>query len=75
MIVTMAHLRTVPGFSPRDGWCSRGGRAWFKRHGLDWLGFVRNGVPEETLLATGCGLARALVDHAHRTEEVGRGQQ
>lgn len=71
----MAHLRTVPGFGRGAGWCSRGGRAWFQRHGLDWLDFVRNGIDEAKLLATGCGLAAALVEHAHNTEGAGHGQQ
>lgn len=73
MIITRAHMNTVPNFGRADGWCARGGRLWFQRHGLDWLSFVRNGIPEESLLATGCAFARTLVDHAHQVEAT-RGQ-
>ncbi len=24
--------------------CSRGGRAWFKKHNLDWMDFLKNGI-------------------------------
>lgn len=68
MIITMSHLRTVPGFGAARGWCGRGARAWFARHELDWTDFVRHGLPEETLLATGCGMAKAIVEHAHSAE-------
>lgn len=70
----MSHLRTVPDFGPKPGFCARGGRAWFARHGLDWLAFVRSGIDEEILLDTGDALALALVKHA-RTVEAGHGQQ
>jgi len=75
VIVTIQHLRTVPGFGRANGFCARGGRAWFARHGMDWLDFVRNGIDAEKLLATGCGFALALVEHARATEEAGHGQQ
>lgn len=75
MTVTMAHLRTIPGFGHGVGFCSRGARAWFKRHGMDYIDFVRNGIAEEKLLATGCGFAHALVEHARRVEEGRHGQQ
>ena len=68
MIVTMAHLRTVPGHSARPGYCARGGRAWFQRHGLDWVDFLRHGIDADILRATGDGLALSRVEHAERTE-------
>lgn len=68
LIVTMQHVRTVPGFGPRPGYCCRGSRMWFQRHGLDWAAFLRDGIPADTLLATGDALAIALVEHARRTE-------
>ncbi len=61
----MQHLRTVPYFSRRPGYCARGTRAWFVRYGLDFRAFVRDGLPEETFLATGDGMAAALVRWAH----------
>ena len=72
MIVTVAHLRTVPGLTPKPGFCARGGRRWFARHGLDWTAFVRSGIEAQTLVATGDGLAMRLVEHAR--SEVARGQ-
>lgn len=64
MIVTHTHLRTIPSRSGA-GYCSRGGRAWFARHGLDWTDFVRHGIDEQKLLDTGDGMAIGLVQWAH----------
>jgi hypothetical protein len=64
VIVTIQHLRTVPGHRPRPGFCLGKSRAWAQRHGIDWKDFVRNGIPAEKLEATGDGLALALVDWA-----------
>lgn len=74
MIVTIAHMRSVPGMSTRGGFCARGGRAWFARYGLDWSAFVRNGIQADVLLATGDGMALALVQHARNVEAPGHGQ-
>jgi hypothetical protein len=53
-------------------YCNGGARAWFKRHGLDWERFVLHGLPEEELLATGCGMAVAVVERARqRVREEG----
>lgn len=68
MIVTMQHLRTVPYFSARGGYCARGARAWFERHGLDFRAFVRDGLDESAFLGTGDGMAAALVRWAHECE-------
>ena len=48
--------------------CSRGGRAFFEQHGLDWQDFLRNGIPASKLAATGDFMALKLV-------EVTRGKQ
>jgi hypothetical protein len=72
VIVTIAHLRSVPGFTARRGFCARGGRAWFQRHGLDWSHFVRHGIDAEQLEATGDGMALALVAHARQEAAHGR---
>jgi len=45
------------------GYCSRGMRNWFKRNGLDWSRFVRDGLPAEVLIATGDAMAVELVEH------------
>ncbi|MGH8075619.1 MAG: hypothetical protein ACREO4_16335 [Lysobacter sp.] len=71
MIVTHSHFRTIPA-SRGAGYCSRGGRAWFARYGLDWSDFVRNGIDEQALLATGDGMAIGLVKWAHVCEEQER---
>lgn len=69
LIVTTRHLFTIPGYSPRQGFCRSGARRWFDVHGLDWQDFVRNGIPAERLESTGDGLAIALVQWA---SECGR---
>lgn len=70
MIVTLEHLRTIPGFGNKPGFCSRGGRDWFAAHGLDWNAFRKEGIEAERLVATGDGLALALVAHAQRMEAI-----
>lgn len=67
LIVTFRHLKTIPSRSG-NGFCSRGARPWFQRHGLDWRAFVRDGIPAEQMQATGCGLAEALVAWARECE-------
>lgn len=70
MIVTARHLFTIPGYSPRRGFCRPKARAWFRRHGLDWRAFARDGIDSEILTATGDGLALALVEWAQQCEQV-----
>lgn len=57
MIVRLEDMRALR-------YCSGGAREWFKRHGLDWTRFVLEGLPEEELLATGDGMALAVVERA-----------
>lgn len=60
VIVTMRDIRAARQ-------CSRGTRAFFIRHGLDFNDFLTNGIPAEKLEATG--------DHmALRVCEVARGR-
>jgi len=61
MIVTHADLRSL-------NYCNRGSRQWFDRYGLDWSRFIHEGLPEEAFLATGCGMAKALVERARARE-------
>lgn len=61
VIITMRHVRAAK-------MCSRGGREFARRHGLDWERFLREGIPAEQLEATGDAMALKLV-------EVARGQQ
>jgi hypothetical protein len=68
MIVTTRHLFTIPGFSPRPGFCRDKTRAWATQQGFDWKDFVRNGIDAEKLEATGDGFALALVAWARECE-------
>jgi hypothetical protein len=45
----MRHLRAA-------GLCADS-KIWWKDNGLDWRDFVKNGIPGETLIATGDPLA------------------
>lgn len=44
--------------------CSRGARAFFQRHGLDWQEFLRAGISAQKLIETGDAMALALVEVA-----------
>ncbi|KRG65799.1 hypothetical protein ABB27_14605 [Stenotrophomonas terrae] len=64
LIVTLAHLRTIPGFSARGGFCRRGAHSFFLQHRLDWSRFIQEGIPAAQLEATGDAMAQALVNWA-----------
>jgi len=59
--VTMRHVRQCK-------MCSRGARAFFDRHGLDWTEFLRAGLPVEVIEQTGDAMA-LQVAAAVRTEQ------
>lgn len=61
-IVTMRHVR-------KCCMCSRGARAFFERHGMDWGEFLKNGLPVEAFEATGDAMAIQVADAA-RAEQV-----
>ena len=44
--------------------CSRGGRAWAEKHGLNWSMFLREGIEAEDLIKTGDAMAARLVEVA-----------
>lgn len=44
--------------------CNKGSRKFFEKHGLDWATFVKEGIPEEKLLATGDAMALQVVEAA-----------
>ena len=52
--VTMEHVRAAR-------MCSRGARAFFERHGLDWQRFLAEGLPAEQIEATGDAIDRKSV--------------
>lgn len=57
LLVTMADVRAAHG-------CRRGALAFCLRHNLDWMEFLRVGIPAETLLATGDAMAARIVEVA-----------
>jgi hypothetical protein len=46
------------------GYCNRGMRRWFERHGLDFNRFRVHGLDEREFLDTGDPMAERLVIHA-----------
>lgn len=58
MIVTIRHCKQIK-------FCSPGVRRWFNSQGLDFKDFLRNGIAEEKLLATGDALALEVVKAAN----------
>lgn len=65
MIVTLTDLRAAK-------MCSGGTRAFFKRHGLEWSDFVKNGIDSEVLENTGDAMAIRLVEVASERRQRGR---
>jgi hypothetical protein len=61
IVVKMEHVRAAK-------MCSRGARAFFERHNLDWNTFIREGLPVEQIEATGDAMALQVA-------EVARGRQ
>lgn len=57
VIVTMRDIRGARQ-------CSRGARAFFERHGLDFNDFLINGIPVEKLEATGDAMAKRVCEVA-----------
>jgi hypothetical protein len=57
VLVKMEHIRAAR-------MCSRGARTFFERHGLDWRKFLKDGLPAETLEATGDAMALQVVEVA-----------
>jgi len=62
--VTLEHCR-------RLGYCARGMRAFFARHGLDWPRFRAEGLPAEQIEATGDAMAARAAELA-RADREGR---
>jgi DNA-binding LacI/PurR family transcriptional regulator len=51
--------------------CAQGARDWFARHGLDWMAFLREGLPASAILATGDAMAARAVEAARAREARG----
>lgn len=54
------------------GYCNRGSREFFARHGLSWADFLAQGIEADKLRATGDAMAIALVEHAEKAGSNGR---
>lgn len=61
ILVTMTDVR-------KAHMCSRGARTFFERHSLDWLKFLKEGLPVEVIESTGDAMALKVA-------EVARGRQ
>jgi hypothetical protein len=61
--VEIRHLRSVPGFGPKPGFCVDGARAWCARHGIDWRAFKRDGIAIERIEGIDDAFAQAIVKH------------
>lgn len=72
LTVTTKDLFTIPGYSTRAGFCRDKSKAFFRRHGLDWRAFVRDGIDASALTATGDGMALALVEWARTRQSEAR---
>lgn len=57
VLVRMEHVRAAR-------MCSRGARAFFIRHNLDWDEFLRGGLPVELIEATGDAMALQVAEVA-----------
>lgn len=68
LIVTTKHLRTIPGFTQKGGFCIAGARALGVRYGLNFHDFASAGLPASVLEATGDPMALALVKWARECE-------
>lgn len=62
VIVTMKDIRSCR-------MCSGGTREFFKRHGMDWNKFIKDGLPEEEFIATGDSMAMQVVEAARGRQE------
>lgn len=66
MIVTYADIKDCQ-------FCSKGARAWFKRHNLDYLHFVGNGIDAQVLLSTNDPFAIRAIEQAKKRLEIHHG--
>lgn len=51
------------------GYCNRGARAFFERHGLDWRRFLAEGLPAEQIERTGDAMALKAVERARKEHD------
>lgn len=70
LIVTLAHVRLLRGYTARQGYCVPGLKLWFAAKGLDWGDFVKNGIPAQKIIDTGDALAIEAVKLAQELERA-----
>jgi hypothetical protein len=58
VIITMADVRAAK-------MCAKGARVFFRRHGLDWSTFIKEGLHEQQIAATGDAMALKVIEVAH----------
>jgi hypothetical protein len=58
----LAHIRHAKILN----YCAKGLRQFFAQHGLDYLQFVRHGIPERLIWETGDEQARRIVIEARK---------
>lgn len=63
MIITPNDLRKV-------SYCVKGSKLFAERYGLDFNKFLRQGISEEELLATGDYMAKRIVDEVRKRREL-----
>lgn len=71
MIIRMKHARSVWSRNGR-GYCSHGIRQFCEKHSIDYPNFLKNGMPEEEVLALNDCMANKIVEHARRMELDGK---
>ncbi len=53
-------------------YCVTGQRIWFKKHGLDFRVWLKEGYPASVLAKTGDALALRLIEQARKEAENGK---
>ena len=51
-------------------YCLPGVRPWFRRHGLDWQAFLDDGLPADSLRATGDALVEPVIRMAEERDSL-----
>lgn len=46
--------------------CSKGARLFFEQHNLDWIDFLKNGVPISVIEETNDEMAMEIVEYVRR---------
>lgn len=62
LIVRVRHIRQA-------GYCASGTRAWFERHGLNYMDFLKNGIAAEQITALDDHLGNEVVRMARIESE------